>query len=643
MNISQQNDALRLPLGTILHERYKIKKTLAAKPIGTIYLAEDVKVTAKLWVVKECFPPPVTNEIRLKYETLFHQEAERYKELFHPHIAKILDSFTESNREYLVMEYVEGASVEAISQMSVNPLDDRQVMQWMLQVCQALEFLHSQPEPILFRDLCPRYIMLSSQEEVKLVNFGFDRILYPESRDLIPSEYIAPEIEIKGYSFASDIYSIGAAAYALLTKHTPLSPPKQISEYNEIANPIVTQLVLKCLEQDPELRFPSIQELRKEIELFLYPPEPVTVSQAPLTFGQKTGRITEAFRDFGGLIWKRLIINYGFLFNPTMLLIVLIIFGAFSIYRHHISYTPHPFTKITPLAYVLCQKSSIALVNTTPGQEEVLYTLPLSGGVDDIAALKDSIFLTSSESKTLSKIAIADTTFSPIAKLEFAPSNLTIDPNGLFAYIVIPSHRILTVIAITNGLPVAILPTGQLPGPIAIDKRREELFIGNTQSKTISIIDLSRKTLINTLQPDGTPSNIIISPDERFLLVSNDKEKRVSVYDLETKVLLHEIPMERSGPHSLVFSPGGDKLYISGLLENKVTIYEGFSLRDTNKIKQRGFIAIDQPISIAVTPDGKRLLVCHGKSYLAFLDSETLQWQTNVKVGKQPTKVITVP
>lgn len=634
---------LRLPIGSTLNERYKIKKVLATKAIGTIYLAEDVKITAKLWVVKECFPPQIPENERLAMDEHFHKEAERYKELSHQHLAKILDSFTESNREYLVMEYVEGANVEAISQMSVNPLDDRQVMQWMAQVTEALEYLHSQPEPILFRDLCPRYVMLSSQEEIKLVNFGFDRILYPSAINLIPSEYIAPEVIEKGYSFASDIYSLGATAYALLTKQTPSPAALPITEYNEIVSPEASNIVMRCIDPNPDLRFSSAQDLRKEIELYLHPPIPVAVPLPPSTSGAKIGRFWEAAIDLGQLTWKRFIIHYGFLFNPTFLSIILVVFGIFSIYKHHMDYNPRPFVKKTPLAYVLCNKTSLVLVNTLPNQEEIVYTLPVPTGIEDLT-LSESfsyIFFTSAESKSLSRISTADTTVSPVTKLDFSPANLLLDPKGLFAYITIPSQHILSIIALATGTPVSLLPTGQLPASIAISNNGEEVFVANIASKTISIYNVPRRTLTHTLQLYGTPSDLVVSPDNKLLVVTDDQ--RVSVFDLPSKTIVNEIPMERSGPHAVTFSPNGNNLYITGTNENKILTYDAATLSITGKAQLKNYISLEHPTCIKATPDNRRVLVCNGKNYLGFFDSETLQMKTNIKVGKSPLRILAVP
>jgi outer membrane protein assembly factor BamB len=219
----------------------------------------------------------------------FEREANILASLSHPAIPSILDYFGEGNRLYLVMEYVQGQDLDEIIEQSAEPLPQDQVIDWAIQVCDVLSYLHNhQPKPIVFRDLNPRNIMLNQHGRIVVVDFGIAKVFERGRRGtIIGTQGYPPPEQYRGVNEPrGDIYALGATMHHLLTKRDPrLEPPFTFHEYPiRSLNPKVSEqldvVVTKALEYDIEKRFETADEFRQALEALR---RPASVSSASPT------------------------------------------------------------------------------------------------------------------------------------------------------------------------------------------------------------------------------------------------------------------------------------------------------------------------------------------------------------------------
>src|SRR5215472_16587083 len=288
---------MALPLGTVLDGKFKIVQVLGEGGMGTVYKVEQVGKPGYFRAVKELLIPPNTSpEDRKTAIERFDKEIDMLFNLKHPRIPSLILSFQEHGNYYFVMEFVPGRSLEKILEDNKAPLDEQRVIPWMMQVCEALSYIHSRTPPIILRDLKPGNIMVTPDGNVQLIDFGIARRFDPNKRtnteNLGTISYASPEhlgsITAPGQRRSaanpgklvqtdarSDIYSLGATMYHLLTNHEPdpiqTPPTGSIIAKNprlhtvKIGNRIVCpieQVIIKAMQQDPAKRFQNAEAMR---------------------------------------------------------------------------------------------------------------------------------------------------------------------------------------------------------------------------------------------------------------------------------------------------------------------------------------------------------------------------------------------
>jgi serine/threonine protein kinase/tetratricopeptide (TPR) repeat protein len=290
-----------LPLGTMLDGKFKIVQVLGEGGMGTVYKVEQVGKPGYFRAVKELIISPNTpaDERKSAIER-FDKEIDLLFNLKHPRIPSLILSFQERGNYYFVMEFVPGRSLEKILEDSKAPLDEDQVIKWMMQVCEALSYIHSRTPPIILRDLKPGNIMITPDDNVQLIDFGIARKFDPNKRtnteNLGTISYASPEhlgsITAPGQKRSalnpgklvqtdarSDIYSLGATMYHLLTNHEPdpiQTPPagsilaknprlRTVRIGNRVFCP-VEQVIIKAMQQEPANRFQSAEAMRAALQ-----------------------------------------------------------------------------------------------------------------------------------------------------------------------------------------------------------------------------------------------------------------------------------------------------------------------------------------------------------------------------------------
>ncbi|MDX1680084.1 MAG: serine/threonine-protein kinase [Akkermansiaceae bacterium] len=207
----------------------------------------------------------------------FKSEAKAMARLNHFNIIKIFDFGVADSKLYLIVEYVKGKTLEQL--VARRGFGIREVVSLLGQVCDALEHAHGMG--VIHRDLRLGNTMVDEEGVVKVGDFGLARLigeelfrhnLVGENQDMGTLDYVAPEQHGEGgdIDLRADIFSLGAMLYKLSTRTLPYDEYVPPSHFVPDINPLVDQIVLRCMQRRPENRFQSIAEFR-DMLLQLHP------------------------------------------------------------------------------------------------------------------------------------------------------------------------------------------------------------------------------------------------------------------------------------------------------------------------------------------------------------------------------------
>src|SRR6266849_4553752 len=265
-----------LPDQTLLAGRYQLLSRTGQGGMGAVYKAADTRFNNCPVAIKEMSSTGLSPASLQEAVTAFEHEAHLLADLLHPNLPRIYEHFAENDRSYLVMDFIEGQTVEEyLEQIGGGPLPVDQVIKWAEQLCDVLNYLHTHQPPIVFRDLKPANVMISESGHVFLIDFGIARIFKPgkqhDTVSLGSPGYAAPEQYGKAQSTPrSDIYSLGALLHYLLTGADPSEQPfffRPASQANPDVSPELEELLQHLLEMDPERRPASAQEVLQALRL----------------------------------------------------------------------------------------------------------------------------------------------------------------------------------------------------------------------------------------------------------------------------------------------------------------------------------------------------------------------------------------
>lgn len=219
----QKGDGM-LTSGSLLLDRYRIERVLGQGGMGSVFLATHVLLDRQV-AIKQLYRPdngPLDRSI-LK---LFKHEAVLLQNLKHPRLPAVYDYLEIEGCPYLVMEYVPGRNLATIVASGARQTEI-QTYRWALALCEVLEYLHSRTPPVIFRDIKPQNVMLDVHGQIRLIDFGIAKVMENtgETHTLAKRSgspgYSAPE-QYHGFTdVRSDIYSLGATLYCILSNERP--------------------------------------------------------------------------------------------------------------------------------------------------------------------------------------------------------------------------------------------------------------------------------------------------------------------------------------------------------------------------------------------------------------------------------------
>ena len=266
--------------------RYRLERRLGHGGMASVFLARDSELDRPVAV--KLLGENVAGDKGLRER--FVREARLAARLSHPNVVSIYDAGADDGRPYIVMEYVEGETLADL--LARGPLQPEEARQLALQACRGLA--HAHDAGLIHRDIKPQNLLLRSDGTLKIADFGIARAaegtaLTQAGTVLGTAAYLSPEQALgEEVTAATDIYSLGAVLYELLTGRPPLEPESLADLADKQRRPSIApvrepaphvprdleDVVMRCLARNPEYRPRSAAELERE--LASGPPEPLT-------------------------------------------------------------------------------------------------------------------------------------------------------------------------------------------------------------------------------------------------------------------------------------------------------------------------------------------------------------------------------
>lgn len=279
-----------LSSGTMLcGGKYVIEKKIGAGGFGITYLARHTTLDRK-YAIKEFFMSGynvrnnATNHVSLqgieakdfdKVRQNFINEARTLAQLNNEAIVKVIDIFDENGTSYMVMPFVEGTTLQSMVEKD-GPMEYAMAVNYMVQICEALTYIHS--KNILHRDVTPDNVIVTPEQKIVLIDFGSAR-KFVDNKTQRQTTIVKPGFApLEQHSARSrkgaftDIYSVGAVFYYLLTGERPMDATERVLE--KMKEPIelnpnipsqINAIIMKAMEMEGEKRYQSAKELIDDI------------------------------------------------------------------------------------------------------------------------------------------------------------------------------------------------------------------------------------------------------------------------------------------------------------------------------------------------------------------------------------------
>jgi serine/threonine protein kinase len=224
-----------LSTDTVLQARYRIVRQLGQGGMGAVYEAVDERLDTIVALKETLF----TDE---KLRKQFEREARLLARMHHQALPKVSDHFNEGDGQFLVMQYIAGDDLAAMQAQRNSPFPQEEVLVWADQLCDALDYLHTQDPQIIHRDIKPQNLKLTTRGQIVLLDFGLAKGSAGQMSVVTTSASIfgytpnyAPLEQVQGFGTdpRSDIYALSATLFHLMTN---TKPPDALSRASAIVN-----------------------------------------------------------------------------------------------------------------------------------------------------------------------------------------------------------------------------------------------------------------------------------------------------------------------------------------------------------------------------------------------------------------------
>jgi len=352
-----------LETGTLLNGIYRVVKLLGKGAMGNVYLVERIE-DDRPFVVKELVFTEAAEMDEKTAKEIFRREAEFMGRFKHRGLPGTYGIFSQGENDYLIMDYIEGNTLEEIITSSDKPLPEDRAIGWTIELCEIIDYLHNSFEkPVVYRDLKPSNIIITPSGGVKLVDFGIARYYNPDKNTDTFSYgspgYAAPE-QYKGRGQSSpqtDVFGLGVILFQMLTLYDPTVTPfsfPAMDSFNPSVSGSLDGIIKRAIELEPLKRYISSREFKETLEKYLgtykFPSDSERIiSEKPMSFLSRRVHVVSVLLicTIAGFIFDLLIHHLpGFTIGAFFLGIYLLLFifltekAVFFVTGK--KYSPHP-------------------------------------------------------------------------------------------------------------------------------------------------------------------------------------------------------------------------------------------------------------------------------------------------------------
>lgn len=255
----------------VLEDRYELLRVIGQGGMSVVHLAYDLRLD-KQWAVKEIRSDKIENQV---YIDSLVKEANLIRNLDSKYLPRIVDIVKKKDIVYIIMDYIDGKT--AASLVEEGPQAQEDVIEWGIQLAEVLSYLHSQNPPIIYRDMKPQNVMITSNNEVRLIDFGTAREYKVDGNNdttcLGTPGYAAPEQYggIGQTDERTDVYSLGKTLFHLVTGINPttIADVEGIRYYNPNLSSGLEKIIEKTLQPNPKNRYQNCIDLKHDLENYL--------------------------------------------------------------------------------------------------------------------------------------------------------------------------------------------------------------------------------------------------------------------------------------------------------------------------------------------------------------------------------------
>ena len=256
-------------IGTVIDGKYQILKEIGRGGMSVVYLAMDTHLN-KQWAVKEILKKGNGKNGEIIVNSLL-AEANLMKRLDHPTFPRIVDIIDNGTTIYVIEDYIEGESMDKIL-LEYGAQPEEKVIDWAMQIADALSYLHSQKPPIIYRDMKPANVMLKPEGNIKIIDFGIARE-YKEQNladtTVLGTKGYAPPEQYSGQTDPrSDIFALGMTMHHLLTGVDPRNgePYAPVRQWNPELSEGIEIIIDRCVQPASENRYQNCADLIYDLE-----------------------------------------------------------------------------------------------------------------------------------------------------------------------------------------------------------------------------------------------------------------------------------------------------------------------------------------------------------------------------------------
>lgn len=260
--------------------KYPITRELGRGATSIVYLARDPIADRDVAIKVVKSDATSDTDLQRRFKRVFLNEAALVGKLFHPNILAIYDAVMDEEQSYIVMEYIDGHTLEGSCDVA-NLLPLNRVVEIIFKCSLALAF--AQRHGVIHCDIKPANILISGDIDIKISDFGaalYEQADHTHLKGVGSPAYMSPEqVQDRELDFRTDVYSLGVVMYQMLTGKLPFRASSKASLLYQVLNIVpvapssfrrgipaeLDRLVLRCLEKNPDARFASWSEFSREL------------------------------------------------------------------------------------------------------------------------------------------------------------------------------------------------------------------------------------------------------------------------------------------------------------------------------------------------------------------------------------------